>query len=374
MTKQYCALVVDRSGSMAGKEQDTIGGINTCVQELKNEKETGDEILITLKWFDHEQIVYMDKIPIDEYNPLNVSDFKPRGQTALLDAMGDTINYFITMKQHDSNAFDSCMIYVATDGLENCSRKYTKTGMKTLIESAKDNYDIMVIYMAANQDAILEAGSMGINQNNAINYDENENSTRAVYTSAARVAQRVRSGQSSSFLGAERQASQPMPPTRQMASTPTRSVSSVPNRNTQPPTIDRQTGMSNVRATRFSNNPTPSTPTSFSSIPEWKQHIFLDAAKDNNWQTVYGLLNETPELINVVGGSANRWTALHQASGVNNKDVVSYLLSKGANKNIVNRDGLTASQVCTSPEIKEIIDNQILPPPPPSPVQTSSCS
>jgi hypothetical protein len=127
------------------------------------------------------------------------------------------------------------MIYVATDGLENCSRKYTKTGMKTLIQSAKDNYDIMVIYMAANQDAILEAGSMGINQNNAINYDENENSTRAVYTSAARVAQRVRSGQSSSFLGAERQASQPIPPTRQMANTPTRSASSVPNRNTQPP-------------------------------------------------------------------------------------------------------------------------------------------
>ena len=61
-------------------------------------------------------------------------------------------------------------------------------------------------------------------------------------------------------------------------------------------------------------------------------------------------------------------------SGANDKDVVSYLLSKGANKNIVNRDGLTASQVCTSHEIKEIIDNQILPPPPPSPVLSSSSS
>lgn len=372
MTKQYCALVVDRSGSMAGKEEDTIGGINTCIQELKNQKEAGDEIFITLKWFDHEQIVHMDKLPIQEYNALNVSDFKPRGQTALLDAMGDTINYFITMKQHDSNAFDSCMIYVATDGLENCSRKYTKSGMKTLIQSAKDNYDIMVIYMAANQDAILEAGSMGINQNNAINYDENETSTRAVYTSAARVAHRVRSGQSSSFLGAERQASQPMPPTRQMANTPCRSVSSAPNRN-QPPIIDRQSGMSNVRATRFANN-NPPTPSSSSTIAEWKQHVFLDAAKDNNWQTVYGLLNETPELINQVGGTANRWTALHQAAVANDKNVVIYLLSKGADKNIVNRDGHTASQVSTSHEIKQIIDNQILPPPPPSPIQNSSTS
>ena len=372
MTKQYCALVVDRSGSMRGKEEDTIGGINTCVQELKNEKEATDEIIITLKWFDHEQIMHIDKLSIDEYIPLNISDFKPRGQTALLDAMGDSINYFISMKEKDTNAFDSCMIYIATDGLENCSRKYSKSDMKTLIQSAKENYDIMVIYMAANQDAILEAGSMGINQNNAINYDENEKSTRAVYRSAAQVAHRARSGQDPSFLATERQASQPIPHSRQMANTPTRLVSSVPNRNTQPPIIDRQTGMSNVQATRFSHNNTLSRPSNSSIIPDWKQHLFLDAAKDNNWQTVYGLLNETPELINVVGGSANRWTALHQAAAANDKNVVMYLLSKGADKNIKNRDGRTASEVSISTEIKYIIDNGILAPPPPSPIQNST--
>lgn len=382
MTKQYCALLVDRSGSMAGKEEDTIGGINTCVQELKSEKEAEDQILIMLKWFDHEEIVHLNNISIDEYNPLNISDFKPRGQTALLDVMGDTINYYINMKQNDPKAFDSCMIYVATDGEENCSRKYTKTVMKKLIQVAKNQYDIMVIYMAANQDAIFEAGSMGINENNAINFDENQASTRAVYTSAARVAHRVRSGQSSDFLTAEREASQPMSTTRQMAFSPNLSVSSDPNSN-KPPIIDRQSGMRDLRVTTstyVNNNPLtppttptiPSSSTNSSNIAEWKQHVFLDAAKDNNWQTVYGLLNESPELINQVGGSANRWTALHQASARNNKDVVMYLLSKGADKNILNRDGVTASQLSTSSEIKEIFDNQNIPPPPPSPIQSYS--
>ena len=95
MTTQYIALVVDRSGSMSGKEGDTIGGINACIEELKNQKEATDEIYITLKWFDHEQLVHLNNIPIDEYSPLSNSDLKPRGQTALLDAMGDTINQFI---------------------------------------------------------------------------------------------------------------------------------------------------------------------------------------------------------------------------------------------------------------------------------------
>jgi hypothetical protein len=39
MTTQHIALVVDRSGSMSGKEGDTIGGINACIEELKNQKE-----------------------------------------------------------------------------------------------------------------------------------------------------------------------------------------------------------------------------------------------------------------------------------------------------------------------------------------------
>ena len=369
MSTQHIALVVDRSGSMSGKEGDTIGGINACIEELKNQKEASDDIYITLKWFDHEQLIHHDKIPIDQYNPLLVSDFKPRGQTALLDAMGDTINQFITMKQSNPTAFNSCIIYVATDGLENCSRKYTKSGMKTLIESAKNNHDIMVIYMAANQDAILEAGTMGISSGQAINYDENSENTRAVYSSAARVAHRSRTGGNTNFLTAERQASQPA---------------------SSPPTVNRQAANSHSapsapRMPRFNNTPPipthpvsspppppptpippqrsqtlPSSNVTSRGVPEiWKQHLFLDAAKHRNWAAVTGFLDETPSLINVVGGDANRWTALHQAANENNQTMIIYLLGKGANKTIRNRDGQLAIELTSVPGARELLEDSL---------------
>ena len=372
MSTQHIALVVDRSGSMSGKEGDTIGGINACIEELKNQKEETDEIYITLKWFDHEQLLLHDKIDIDQYNPLAVSDFKPRGQTALLDAMGDTINHFITMKQSNPTAFNSCMIYVATDGLENCSRKYTKSGMKTLIESAKNNHDIMVIYMAANQDAILEAGSMGIGSGQAINYNESSENTRAVYSSAARVAHRSRTGGNTNFLSAERQASQPAssPPTINRQAAHSRSAPSAPSA----PRMPRFTGTPPIPTYPVSSPPPPpptplpphrsnTQPSSsyrYLSTPEmWKQHVFLDAAKDRNWAAVTGYLNETPSLINVVGGNANRWTALHQAAAENNQSMIIFLLDKGADKNIRNRDGQLPIELTSVPAARELLEETV---------------
>ena len=373
MSTQHIALVIDRSGSMSGKEGDTIGGINACIEELKNQKETTDEIYITLKWFDHEQLILHDKIDINQYNPLAVSDFKPRGQTALLDAMGDTINHFITMKQSNPTAFNSCIIYVATDGLENCSRKYTKSGMKTLIESAKNNYDIMVIYMAANQDAILEAGSMGIGSGQAINYNESSENTRAVYSSAARVAYRSRTGGNTNFLSAERQASQPTssPPTvnrqaahsRSAPSAPSaplmpRFISTPPVSSLPPPPPPPTPTLTPIPAHRSNTMPTPSSGSSL--IPEmWKQHVFLDAAKDRNWAAITGYLNETPSLINVVGGNANRWTALHQAAEENNQAMIIYLLDKGADKNIRNRDGHLPIELTSVPAARELLEETV---------------
>jgi hypothetical protein len=324
------------------------------------------------KKFDHEQLVHLDKIPIDEYSPLSNSDFKPRGQTALLDAMGDTINQFITMKQRNPTAFNSCIIYVATDGLENCSRKYTKSGMKTLIESAKNNHDIMVIYMAANQDAILEAGSMGIESGQAINYNENSDTTRAVYSSAARVAHRSRTGGNVNFSSAERQASQPTssPPTVNRQAAHSRSAPPVPSA----PQMPRFSVTPPIPAYSVSSPPPPpptpipphraqTQPSSYSaslSTPEmWKQHVFLDAAKDRNWAAVTGYLNETPSLINVVGGDTNRWTALHQAANENNQTMIIYLLDKGADKNIRNRDGHLPIELTSVPAARELLEDTL---------------
>lgn len=206
---QEVVAVIDRSGSMAGKESDTVGGINSMFKELKTGIEVGDKINISIKFFDHEQILKYRSIDINEYTELTVNEFIPRGQTALLDAIGDTLAYFMEKKLMNKDAFTSCLIYVATDGLENASKSYTREKIKKMIETAKSIYNIEVLYLGANQDAILEAGNIGISPDSAINYDETSENINNVYRSVAGVVKRARTtGEAPSFTQLDRQSSQ----------------------------------------------------------------------------------------------------------------------------------------------------------------------
>tara|TARA_B110000037_G_scaffold211121_1_gene262310 strand:+ start:53 stop:676 length:624 start_codon:yes stop_codon:yes gene_type:complete len=206
MIQEICAII-DRSGSMKNKEQDTIGGINSTIDELRKNKDLGELIYLTIKFFDHEEYVFLPKTPIENVNDLNLSDLIPRGQTALLDVMGNTLYYYIQKKKMDIYSFDSCIIYIATDGFENCSEKYDNITINNLIIEA-EKLNIKLLYLAANQDAILEASKFGLDSTQAINYSERPETTESVYRAIATAAKRVRSGGNVSFLATERQASQ----------------------------------------------------------------------------------------------------------------------------------------------------------------------
>ena len=376
MPTQIVVLAVDRSGSMSGKETDTVGGINACMSELKKSKGEDDTIKVSLTLFDHEQIQHWNQVNLDDVPEFTQNEFIPRGQTALLDTMGDSLNYYKQMKLENPEAFDTCIIYVATDGLENCSSKYTQTTIKSLIEEVERDHNITVMYLGANQDAIFEAERLGIAGDRAINYDESPETVSAVYRALGSAATRNRSGMNTGFLNVERQASQsrstnhqslnPPPITRNMAA----SLSSSRQNN-----VMRQVNWSSPQqpvrqSSQIPSLPLPHTPPQLPPLPlplppsnlpsppiqEWKQHLFLDAAKDNNWNIVKGFLEETAELVNVVAGAANRWTALHQAAEKNNEEMVSYLLSKGANQTILNRDGHTASQLTSNANIHQLLE------------------
>ncbi len=374
MTIQYNILLVDRSGSMKDKESDTVGGINSYINELQLNKNINDTIYITIIWFDHEQIIYCDKILINDFKQLSITDFKPRGQTALLDAIGDTINKSIEFIKNNPNENNSFIINIATDGLENCSKNYNKSSIKKLIEKAKNDYDIIVIFMAANQDAILEAESMGILRGQAINYDETSNNTKEVYTSAARLAHRSRTGGISNFIEAERQASQPL----KTSLSPSNINNQAQNNEitTHKRFTPRELNFSTCSdftnlSLNSSRPPSPVFPkkqfnqTEYNTPDIWKQHIFLDAAKSHNWSAVIGLINETPTLINVVGGHLNRWTALHHAVHENNVSMILYLLDKGADKNIRNNDGKLPIELTIEGEVKKLLEEDNITTPPP---------
>lgn len=222
---QHIIALIDRSGSMAGKEKDTIGGINTMLNELKNDKKDNEEIFITIHLFDHELLTLFENKKINEVELLNNNDFKPRGQTALLDSLGIILQKTISKKRTNILLCNSCLIYVCTDGFENASKSFTNNDVKHLIEKAKE-IEINVLYLGANQDSFLEAKTLGINLDSVMDYQESKETVRSAFSSIAQAATRTRSlGVEPSFTQEERESSR---------------IISVPI-NATPPLLRRQT-------------------------------------------------------------------------------------------------------------------------------------
>ena len=210
MTKQEVVAIIDRSGSMHGKVSDAVGGINASIDELKKNK-NDDNILFSLKIFDHYQDLLIRHKDITEVDILKESEFVPRGHTALYDAIYSSLVYFMEKKLKDPTSFDSCIFYVATDGLENSSKITSEELKKMVTAAAKPIYNINILYLGSNQDSIGEAQKIGICEGQAINYTEETENVTSVYKSAARVISETRKkGTPICFTEPERQTSSDM--------------------------------------------------------------------------------------------------------------------------------------------------------------------
>jgi uncharacterized protein YegL len=228
---QEVVAIIDRSGSMCGKEADTVGGINSTLDIIRQDLKPDERVNVSIKLFDHEETMLIRSLNIEDVRPLELRQFVPRGQTALYDAIGSSLTYFMEKKLHDPNSYTKCLIYVATDGCENCSKQFNALTLKKLITSAQESYNIELMYLGANQDAILEAAKIGIEEGHAINYSETKDECQAVYRSLGNVVNRQRSCAPTAFTQVERsQSYQPTTP-------PTTS------RSNEPPPLRRQSGV-----------------------------------------------------------------------------------------------------------------------------------
>ena len=198
--------IIDRSASMLGKENDTIGGINSTFEILKESK---DNIKVSIKFFDHNETMLIRSLDLKDVRPIERRQYVPRGQTALLDAIGNSLNYFMEKKINNINAYNYCTIYVVTDGYENSSKIYNSENIKNMITNAEKNFNIKILYLGANQDAILEASKYGIDSSHALNYSENSENVISAYRSVACAARRHSSGVNAGFTNIERTMSQP---------------------------------------------------------------------------------------------------------------------------------------------------------------------
>jgi len=161
------ALVVDRSGSMATMLEDAQGGINTFI---KDQKDLPGRCTVRLDQFDG---IYETLYKSTDVKYVGPYVLKPRGGTALLDAMGRGIINF-GQELADMNEADrpaNVIMVIVTDGDENSSVEWTKGAVAKLVKKQEDEFNWTFVFLAANQDAIAVGASYGFNAGSSMTYD-----------------------------------------------------------------------------------------------------------------------------------------------------------------------------------------------------------
>ena len=183
-------FILDRSGSMAGLESDTIGGFNAML--AKQRKESG-EACVTTVLFDNRYELLHDRIPLTGVADITDRDYYVRGTTALLDAIGMTIHKIVHAHIHTSEAMRPAktMFVIITDGMENASHEYTADRVRAMIEKEK-TYGWEFIFLGANIDAISAASKIGIQADRAVNYHADSKGTRLNYDVVGEAISNVR--------------------------------------------------------------------------------------------------------------------------------------------------------------------------------------
>lgn len=164
MTKLNAYILLDRSGSMAGKWEETLSSVNAYVDELNKNKAEG---YITLATFDDyagpQYDVVRNQVAIHEYKPISVEEATPRGNTPLFDAL------YKTLAAAEVSNVERTVVIVMTDGEENSSKEISRDSLKKALDRVKAR-SWEVIFLGANFDAFTGAGQqLGIQLNKTFN-------------------------------------------------------------------------------------------------------------------------------------------------------------------------------------------------------------
>ena len=200
-------FILDRSGSMAGLEKDTIGGFNAMIEKQK--KEPG-ETLISTVLFDNTTQVIHDRVPLERMKPLTEKEYFVRGCTALLDAVGGAIHHIGNVHKYtrEEDRPERTLFVITTDGMENASRFYSYDRVKAMIQRQQEKYGWEFLFLGANIDAAEEAGQFGIRPECAADYHADSQGTEVIYASVCEAVHQVRSCTAPLEAGWKRKAEQ----------------------------------------------------------------------------------------------------------------------------------------------------------------------
>ena len=174
-------FILDRSGSMGHLVDDTIGGFNSMIEKQK--KEIGEAFVTTILFDDRYEVLH-NHVDINDIVPITRKEYYALGSTALLDAIGKTINdigYRLSETPEEERP-EKVIFTIITDGYENASREFTKSKIKEMIEHQQSKYSWVFMFIGANMDAVSEASTYGINSAFAATYTASAQGTSSVYT------------------------------------------------------------------------------------------------------------------------------------------------------------------------------------------------
>jgi len=193
MKKDFTQLVfiLDMSGSMSSLTADTIGGFNTLIREQKEAK--GNAIVTTVLFNDEYRMIH-DGVDINEVAEMTYKDYRPISTTALLDAVGNTINHVggKLAEMNEDERPDKVMVTIVTDGYENASKEFSQPKVKEMIEHQRSKYNWIFSFIGANMDAVHVAQKYGVDPRFSRTYTATSAGTRSVYTAMSAMYSQTR--------------------------------------------------------------------------------------------------------------------------------------------------------------------------------------
>lgn len=173
-------FIIDKSGSMAGMEEDTVGGFNAMIEK---QKKLDGKCYVSTVLFSNRSSVLHDRIDIQKIEPLTEREYCVGGGTALLDAIGGAIHHIGNVHKYVRNEDvpEHTIFVITTDGMENASCEYDSERVKQMIRRQEERYGWEFLFVAANIDAVETARNIGIRRERAANYKQTREGTHKVY-------------------------------------------------------------------------------------------------------------------------------------------------------------------------------------------------
>ena len=184
-------FILDRSGSMSGLEDDTIGGFNSLIEKQKCEE--GEALVSTVLFDGHQEVLY-DRVPLQKVEKMTRAQYYVRGNTALLDAIGGAIHHIGNVHKYarEEDRPGKTLFIITTDGMENASRAYSYAEVKQMVEREQKEYGWEFLFLGANIDAIGTAGRFGIRKSNAVTFENDSAGIHLNYATLSRTVSKFR--------------------------------------------------------------------------------------------------------------------------------------------------------------------------------------